>query len=113
MKSQEPKYRIVLAGAGLVAALALLIVGSMRVYSVLPDPDLRAAMPPSEPPMFDPYNPAPPGFIPPPKPAKTIDQLTDLEMVEHATFTGIRRQGDRFYLTYDPTQKKGKRSCPT
>jgi hypothetical protein len=113
MTSQEPKYRKVLAGAGLVMALVLMVVGSMRVYSVLPDPDLASRMPPSAPPGFDPLNPELPIYLPPSTPAKTINPLTDLEIIEHATFTGLRLQDGRFYLTYDSSQKKGKRSCPT
>jgi hypothetical protein len=111
--TKEPKYRQVLAVAGLAAALVLLILGSMRVYSVWPDPALSTVPAPSGPPVFDPANPDQPVFFPPSKPAKTIDQLTGLEMVEHATFTGLKRHEGRLYLTYDPSQKKGKRSCPT
>lgn len=39
--------------------------------------------------------------------------ISDAELVIDATFSGVERKGDRLYSTYDRSEPRGKRSCPT
>ena len=43
----------------------------------------------------------------------TFIQLTDRDLVADATFTGVARIGGKLYSTYDRSQPRGKRACPT
>ena len=44
---------------------------------------------------------------------KTFHRVSDREVVIDATFSGIARVGTTLYSTYDRTQVRGKRACPT
>lgn len=98
-------------------ALVFLGVGSRRAYEVQPSPDVvHAAAKPSPPPWEMPSF-APRAEIPPPPPPAApnpaVASISDLSLVENTTFTGVTRREGRLTFTYDPTQKRGKRSCPT
>lgn len=43
----------------------------------------------------------------------TFTPVSDLDLVIDATFSGVERKGDRLYTTYDRSEPRGKRSCPT
>ena len=40
-------------------------------------------------------------------------RISDAELVIDATFSGVERKGERLYSTYDRSEPRGKRSCPT
>jgi hypothetical protein len=113
-----PRYQKFLSIGGLAAALVLLAIGTQRAYTVYPDPNLKVPLPPvSEPnfavPNFGEPNFAPPKpFLLPPLPPSEY-RFTDLGLVENTTFTGVVRKEDKLFLTYDASQKRGKRGCPT
>jgi len=98
-------------------ALVLLVTGSRQVHEIEPGPDVvsaaeKPAASPFEIPSF-----APRPEIPPPPPpsaaAPSTANLSDLGLIENTTFTGVIRKEGHLYFTYDPTKKRGKRSCPT
>lgn len=43
----------------------------------------------------------------------SFTRISDAELVIDATFSGVERKGDRFYSTYDRSEPRGKRACPT
>ena len=43
----------------------------------------------------------------------TFTPISDAQLVIDATFSGVERLGDRLYTTYDRSEPRGKRSCPT
>lgn len=43
----------------------------------------------------------------------SFTRISDGQMVVDATFSGVERQGDRLYSTYDRSEPRGKRTCPT
>jgi hypothetical protein len=78
----------VLAACVLLAALALMLVSSVRVYKVY-DADA------------DDWG------------MRTFHKIGERELVEDATFTGVIRKGAELLSTYDRTKPKVKRACPT
>ncbi len=102
-----------------MGALVLLAIGSQRAYTVYPDPNLKVPLPPVSEPNFTEPNFAEPSFappkpfIPPPLPPPSEYHFSDRQLVENTTFTGVVRKEDKLYLTYDASQKRGKRACPT
>jgi len=81
-------YRKTFAVAALVAALAFLVVGTVRVHRVY-DGDAEDV-----------------GLV-------AFHKISDRELVEDATFTGVIRTAQKLYSTYDRAQPRGKRACPT
>ena len=43
----------------------------------------------------------------------TFTRLSDRQLVEDATFTGVARIGPKLFSTYDRSQPRGKKACPT
>lgn len=43
----------------------------------------------------------------------TYHRLDDWQLVVETTFTGVARKGKRLYSTYDKTEPRAKRACPT
>ncbi len=43
----------------------------------------------------------------------SFTRVSDGELVVDATFGGVARQGSRLYTTYDRSEPRGKRACPT
>lgn len=98
----------------LLIALVLLAIGARRAYPVYP---ADTGQPP--PPIFIESNMGgsqfvPPGIVVPPirVPPEPVP-MRDWQLVRNATFTGVTRRDGRLCLTYDPSQNRGKRSCPT
>ena len=111
---KSPRSQKLLSAGGLAAALALLAIGSQRAYTVYPDPNLKIPLPPvSEPNFAEPSFAPPRPFIPLPPPPPSEYHLSDRQLVENTTFTGVVRKEDKLFLTYDASQKRGKRGCPT
>jgi len=44
---------------------------------------------------------------------QAFTKISEASLVEDATFSGVVRQGERLYSTYDRALPKGKRACPT
>ena len=44
---------------------------------------------------------------------RTFQKISERELVEDATFTGVVRKGNELQSTYDRSKPKGKRLCPT
>ncbi len=42
-----------------------------------------------------------------------FDRISDVQLTIDATFTGVVRKGKRLYSTYDRSEPRGKRKCPT
>ena len=40
-------------------------------------------------------------------------RISERQLVIDSTFSGVERKGDRLYSTYDRSQPRAKRSCPT
>ena len=40
-------------------------------------------------------------------------RISDRQLVIDATFSGVLRKGTKLYSTYDRTQPRGKRTCPS
>lgn len=78
----------VLAVAGLLVALALLVAGSLRTHKVY-ESDTEEF-----------------GIL-------SFYRISEYQMVVDATFHGVAREGGRFYTTYDRSQPRGKSACPT
>ncbi len=39
--------------------------------------------------------------------------ISDATLIVDATFSGVKRSGGRLYSTYDRSEPRGKRTCPT
>jgi hypothetical protein len=81
-------HQKLLATLGLCVALGFLLVGSLRVHKV--------------------YKPGHGAFG-----LVTVQSVSEFQLVVDATFGGVRKQGDRLYSTYDRSETRGRRSCPT
>ena len=81
-------HKKTMAAAGLLVALALLLMGSMRTHKVY-ESDTEEF-----------------GLL-------TFHRISEFQMVVDATFHGVAREGDRLYTTYDRSQPRGKSACPT
>jgi len=106
--------------AALVAAVALLAIGGIRVFVVQPAEGAGQEMVDSPPlPTPPPFPGAPVAFPPPPPPpapsaAAEAQQISDRILVANATFSGVERQDGELRFTYDPSAPStGKRACPT
>ena len=84
----KPLYRKVLAAVLLLAALALITAGSLRSYKVY-DADADEF-----------------GIL-------TFHRVSDRLIVIDTTFGGLSVKGERLYTTYDRSQARGKKACPT
>ena len=42
-----------------------------------------------------------------------METITEYQLVEDATFAGVRRIRGRLFSTYDRSKPRGKRLCPT
>ena len=85
---KKPVYQRSLTIAGIVIALALLLAGSSRSLKVY-DTDTEEF-----------------GIL-------TFNRINERQLVIDTTFHGIARKGEKFYSTYDRSQARGKRPCPT
>ena len=85
---RNAKYRKLLVTCVLVAALAFLVVGNVRVHKVY-DAEAEEW-----------------GLV-------AFVKISERELIEDATFTGVVRKAEKLYSTYDRTQPRGKRLCPT
>ena len=85
---RNAKYQKPLVITALVVALAFLVVGNVRVHKVY-DADAEEW-----------------GLV-------AFVKISERELVEDATFTGVVRRAEKLYSTYDRTQPRGKRLCPT
>ena len=107
--------------AGILLAIALIAVGAKRSHEVepfVPEPSAGAEEDPSEwEPTISFSDTGEPIFIVPEEPesppAPEPVQISDWQMIEATTFTGIVRKDGKLWLTYDPSQPAGKRACPT
>lgn len=43
----------------------------------------------------------------------SFTRISDGALVVDATFSGVERRGSRLYSTYDRSEPRGKRTCPT
>jgi len=98
----------VLSACVVLIALALLFLGSHRYYQVYKDPTLEE----SKETLDDGSSLSlPSGMTALSKPETKA--ISDRELVENATFTGVTRTGDNLFFTYDPSKPRGKQACPT
>jgi len=74
----------------LLMAIALLTVGAMRSHKVYDDDEVAAEF----------------GIF-------THQTISDVQMVIDTTFTGVTYRDGRLFSTYDRTEQRGKRACPT
>jgi len=81
-------YPKALIATALVAALTLLVVGMVRVHKVY-DADAEEI-----------------GLV-------AFHRISDRQLIVDATFGGVARRAGKLYSTYDRTQPRGKRACPT
>ena len=44
---------------------------------------------------------------------RNYHKVKDYELVIDTTFGGVTREGDRLFTTYDRSEQRGKRKCPT
>lgn len=80
----------IIASALLLAALVMLGVGAARTHKVYDEKDAFADF----------------GLV-------TFTRISDRQLVEDATFTGVMQKGGKLYSTYDRSAPRGKRMCPT
>lgn len=85
---KKPDYKKIIAAAGVVVALVLLVLGSIRTHKVY-ESDTEEF-----------------GLL-------TFYRISEFQMVVDATFHGVAREEDRLYSTYDRSQPRGKSACPT
>jgi hypothetical protein len=85
---RNAKYNKLLVITALVVALAFLVVGNVRVHEVY-DAEAEEW-----------------GLV-------AFVKISERELIEDATFTGVVRKAEKLYSTYDRTQPRGKRLCPT
>ncbi len=81
------KERIAAAFLLSVAAL-LLAVGALRTYKVYDDSTEEFGL-------------------------LSFTRISDAELVVDATFSGVEQRGERLYSTYDRSEPRGRRACPT
>jgi hypothetical protein len=112
--NKEPGIIRTLSFAFLLGALAMLVIGGQLRHVVLADDTIKPPPPPVSEPNFGAPQSAPP-FVPPPpsQPAAALGPISELALIENATFTGVTRKDGKLFFTYDPTKKRGKQSCPT
>lgn len=117
---KEPRSRKILAGGLAILAAALLVMGGRTSYEISPDeieflPSPQLIDPVTgQPPLSIPTPFGQPSIPPPPEPPKVIpNEISDVDLVVNATFTGIVKHDGTLFWTYDPTEKRGKRACPT
>lgn len=95
-------------------ALALLVLGGGRAYQVYQNPALQppagesVTLPTGETLTVPESQPDEPSF-----PKLTALSISDSQLVENATFTGVIRSDHLLYFTYDPTKPRGRQACPT
>ena len=82
--------RKIVAIAIIIIAVVMLVVAEARTYKVYDDDPMAAEF----------------GLL-------TFKKISELELVIDATFTGTTRRDDKLYSTYDRTQARGKKACPT
>lgn len=87
---KNPVYQKLVAISLLVVAVALLGAGAVCTYKVYDEDDEFAEF----------------GLL-------TFTKISDRQLAEDATFTGVVRVGVRLYSTYDRSQPRGKKACPT
>ena len=80
--------RAAIGGLLLVVAVVLLTAGAMREHKV--------------------YDPSSADFG-----VLTFERISDLDLVIDTTFGGVKRLEDKLITTYDRSEDRGKRSCPT
>jgi len=80
----------IIASALLLAALVMLGVGAARTHKIFDEKDAFADF----------------GMV-------TFARISDRELVEDATFTGVMQKDGKLYSTYDRSAPRGKRMCPT
>jgi len=85
---RNAKYQKLLVITALVVALAFLVVANVQVHKVY-DADAEEW-----------------GLV-------AFVKISERELVEDATFTGVVRRAEKLYSTYDRTQPRGKQLCPT
>ena len=83
-------YQKAIACAVLIAAVAMLIAGGVRAHKVYDQDDEFAGF----------------GMV-------TFNKISDIQLVIDATFTGVVRRDGTLYSTYDRSQPRGKKACPT
>ena len=86
--TRRVKYQKSLAIGALLIAVAFLIIGNLRVHKVY-DADTEQV-----------------GI-------QAFHKISERQLVEDATFSGVLRKGLKLYSTYDRSQAGGKRACPT
>ena len=86
--TRRVKYQKSLAIGALLIAVAFLIIGNLRVHKVY-DADTE---------QFG---------------IQAFHKISERQLVEDATFSGVLRKGLKLYSTYDRSQAGGKRACPT
>ncbi len=84
---RETKERIVAAFL-LAAAVLLLLAGGMRTHQVYDESTEEYGL-------------------------RSFTRISDAELVEDATFSGVERLDGRLYSTYDRSEPRGRRACPT
>ena len=82
--------RKIIAIALLIVSVVMLVVSQASTYKVYDDDPLAAEF----------------GLL-------TFKKISELELVIDATFTGTTRRDGKLYSTYDRTQVRGKKACPT
>ena len=87
---KNPIYQKVVATSLLAVAVAFLGVGAVYTHKVYDKGDEFAEF----------------GLL-------TFTKISDPQLVEDATFTGVARIGAKLYSTYDRSLPRGKKACPT
>lgn len=88
MKVKHPMYRKILAIIVLILAIALFLIGTVRSYKVYDREEVQTGI-------------------------DAFYRVNERDLVVDATFTGVVREGDKLYSTYDRSQPVGRRACPT
>jgi hypothetical protein len=83
--------RKTIAGMAVLVALGMMVGGFFRTYKVYDKKDDA----------FAEFGMA------------TFSRVNDRQLVEDATFTGVTRDGEKLFSTYDRTVPRGKKACPT
>ena len=86
---KKAAYRKAFAITALIVALALLVVGTVRVQHKVYDADAEEI-----------------GLV-------AFHNISYRQLVIDATFGGVARRAYKLYSTYDRAQPRGKRACPT